>query len=490
MPSASQCTHIGPALSASVRMLRARTTVLLGLGAAVVFSLLSVCCVLGLATTPWFICELFCLQLALCTGQPVARGLWFVPAGALLLVAVLLVSAVAWITLLGTGPELSSQVPRLFSLSLLMRTGGFYAVISSAIALILIAPLLFAPLLILEQHWRFDAALIESVRLVVTRGVLGHVRLALCAHALQVAPLLAAAWFTLQFDPSQLPIGVLCAAPFLCASVPLGQGMLVWSYTQTREPALAEPSQSTTPSEALEPSRASQPDADVRLGLRSTGLHARAWSLLIVVPIASLVLLELALVRPSRVPAGHAPAGQLLAVLTPSGSQPARTQLSDTALEVSVSASEARVAASDGGGAGRLPLMAAGPIARARVVRVRDAFAIELRQDGRDYVTWVDRAGVRLDDDLRVRLLDRVSPTQLWLLLCTLLLTAVSSVPVLNDLGRVQRGYRLPQARRPSADVLALDRTRSERRARIWALALAPLSLACLVLALRSAFAS
>jgi hypothetical protein len=473
--AANRCTQIGPAFGASVRMLRERTTVMLGLGAAVVFSLLSVCCVIGFATTPWFMCELFGLQLALSTGNPVARGLWFIPAGLLLLVTVLLVSAVAWITLLGTGPELSSQVPRLFSLTLLMRTGGFYAVISSGIALLVIAPLLFAPLLILEQHWRFDAALVESVRLVVTRGVIGHLRLSLCAHGLQIAPLLAAALVTLLFEPGQLAMSMLCATPLLCATVPLGQGMLVWSYTQARvvEPVLAE-----------------EPNVEVQQGLRSTGVHARAWALLILAPIASLVVLELALVRPSRVPEGAAPSGDLVAELTPQAGKPAVLVLADTALELSVTRSEARVSASDGGGAGVLPLTAAAPIDAVRVVRVRDAFAIELRQGGHHYVTWVDRAGVRLDDDLRVRLLDRVSPAQLLLLLCTLLLTAASSVPVLNDLGRIQRGYRLPPARRPSADVLQLDRTRSERRARSWALALTPLSVMCLVLAFASAFAS
>src|SRR5512139_2689414 len=101
-----------PALLASVRMLRARPVVTLSLGAAVVLSLLSVCCGLGLLTTPWFLCELFAVQLALCTGKPVARGLSFVPAGVIMLGAVLLVSAVAWIALLGAGPEASVLNPR------------------------------------------------------------------------------------------------------------------------------------------------------------------------------------------------------------------------------------------------------------------------------------------------------------------------------------------------------------------------------------------
>jgi hypothetical protein len=462
---------VGPAFVASLRMLRARSVVTLALGAAVVLSLLSVCCGLGLVTTPWFLCELFAVQLALCTGRPMARGLSFVPAGLVMLGAVLLVSAVAWITLLGTGPELSNQTPRLFNLTALMQSGGFYAVMSSAIALLVITPLLYAPLILIEQQSPFDAALIESVRLVVTHGVFASVQLSLLAHAVQVVPLLIATWLALMFEPSQLSLFALCATPWLCASVPLGQGMIVWSYTQVREHKDPAPT---------------DPDPNVVAALRSTGAHARAWTVLIVLPIVSLVLTGLSLVRPSRVQPGTAPVGQLVAVLTPHAAHTARVVLPDTALEISATRAALTVTASDGGGAGMLPLRAAAPIDQVRVLRVRDAFALELRQADATFVTWVDRAGVRLDDDLRVRLLDRVSPFQLLVMLCALFSTGVVTMPVLNDLGRVQRGYRMARTRRPSADVLALDRARSVRRARAWAALLLPLCLICLSIALHA----
>jgi hypothetical protein len=454
-------------------MLRGRSVVTLALGAAVVLSLLSVCCGLGLVTTPWFLCELFAVQLALCTGQPMARGLSFVPAGLVMLGAVLLVSAVAWITLLGTGPELSNQTPRLFNLTTLMRSGGFYAVMSSAIALLVITPLLYAPLILIEQQSPFDVALVESVRLVVTRGVFASVQLSLLAHAVQIVPLLVATWLALMFEPSQLSLFALCATPWLCASVPLGQGMIVWSYTQVREhkdPTPADP----------------DPDPNVLAALRSTGVHARAWTVLIVLPIASLVLTGLSLVRPSRVQPGAAPMGQLVAVLTPQAAHTARVVLPDTALEISATPAALTVTASDGGGAGALPLRSAAAIEQVRVLRVRDAFALELHQANTSFVTWVDRAGVRLDDDLRVRLLDRVSPFQLLVMLCALFSTGMVTMPVLNDLGRVQRGYRMVRARRPSADVLALDRARSVRRARAWAALLLPLCLICFSIALHA----
>lgn len=462
---------IGPAFVASLRMLRARSVVTLALGAAVVLSLLSVCCGLGLVTTPWFLCELFAVQLALCVGRPMARGMAFVPAGLVMLGAVLLVSAVAWITLLGSGPELPNQTPRLFNLTTLMQSGGFYAVISSAIALLVITPLLYAPLILIEQQTQFDAALIESVRLVVTRGVFASVSLSLFAHALQVVPLLVATGFALLFEPSQLSLFALCATPWLCVSVPLGQGMIVWTYIQVREARAPAP-----------------PDLDpqVAAALRSTGAHARAWTAMIVLPIASLVLTELSLVRPSRIQLGTVPEGELVAILTPQIKDAARVVLPDTALEVSVTRHALNVRASDGGGAGSLPLRAAAPIERVRVFRIRDAFALELQQGDEHYVTWVDRAGVRLDDDLRVRLLDRVSPLELFVMLCALLSTGVATMPILNDLGRVQRGYGMAPARRPSADVLALDRARSLRRARLCAIPLLPLCLLCFGIALHA----
>jgi hypothetical protein len=322
-----------------------------------------------------------------------------------------------------------------------------------------------------EQQTEFDAALVESVRLVVTRGVLASVRLSLLAHAVQIVPLLVATWLALLFEPSQLSLFALCATPLLCASVPLGQGMIVWTYTQVREPR--ERAQS-------------DPDPRVAAALRSTGIHARAWTALIVLPIASLVLTELSLVRPSRIQPGTAPEGRLVAILTPHAKDTARVVLPDTALEVSATRDALSVRASDGGGAGTLPLRAAGPIVRVRVLRIRDAFALELQQADARSVTWVDRAGVRLDDDLRVRLLDRVSPLQLLVMLCALLSTGVAAMPILNDLGRVQRGYRMASSRRPSADVLALDLARSLRRARLCAVLLSPLCLACFSIALHA----
>jgi hypothetical protein len=464
----SRSTSIGPALAASFASLRKRGVVTIGLGAAVVLSLLSVCCGLGLATTPWFMCELLAVQLALLTEQPVTRGIAFVPAGSILLGAVLMVSAVAWLTLLGAGAELPSEYPQLLRFGGLMKSGGAAALISSTLALLLVAPLLYAPLILIEQGTRVDHALAESVRLVVVAGAVASVRLSLCAHLVQAAPLLLAVMMGLLIDPSRMAWFCLGAALLMPISVPLGQGMIVWSYAQVRERLGAVPRGEPVPP-----------------ALRPLSAWIHAWMALIALPIVALLLLEVSLVRPSRIPLGHAPEGELVAALQLSA-HTEHVPLPATSLELEASSDALSVVASDGGGAGNLPLRAAAPIDRVRIVRVRDAFAIELQQAGESYVSWIDRAGVRLDDDLRARLLDRSSPLQLGLFLISLLATGLASVPVLNALGRVQRGYRLPEGRRPSQAALELDRERSLSRARNIALLLAPLGLACLILAVRA----
>jgi hypothetical protein len=129
-----------------------------------------------------------------------------------------------------------------------------------------------------------------------------------------------------------------------------------------------------------------------------------------------------------------------------------------------------------------LPLSAAAPIERVRVVRVRDTFAIELLlQGGQSYLTQVDRAGVRQDDDLPARLRDRSRPWQWLFLLWTLILTVLSSVPVLANLAAAGREC-LPLK---AANV---QLAHAHRRARKLALLLLPWGVGCLTMALYSLF--
>jgi hypothetical protein len=463
---------IGPALRASAKLFAARPVVTLSLGAAVVLSLISVCCGIGVFTTPWFMCELFALQLSESGGKPVVRQSSWLAAGGVMLGAVLLVASVAWLTLLGASPELDVIAPQSATLSSLMASGAFFAVLGSAIAVLFILPFLYAPLTLIEERSRFDAALLESVRRVAFGGVLAHVRFSLFAHALQVAPAGLAALLALLMNPGALPMFVLCSTPLLCATVPLGQGMIVCAYVHAGRRRVG---------------RVKTEDVSPRIETVRvvTGRYTFYWLSLVLVALVSVVALGASLVRPSRLVVGQAPSGTPVATLSLADAKASRAVIEDTALEVSVDGGRVRVRASDGGGAGVLPLRSTAPITAVHVVRVRDAYAIEVQQAELRSLAYVDRAGVRLDDDLRARLLDRVPGYAVLLMLFTLLCTALLTLPVLAGLSRVRRGHELPGTRRPSDDLLALDLQRSLRRARQSALLLSPLLLASGYFALR-----
>lgn len=448
-PDAAQAVspRVNAALAASFAAFRKRPGTSSALGAAAGLSLLSVCCGLGLLTTPFFICQLLALQLGAATGNHFARGPAFVRAGAVLFAFMLMVGAVTVISLL-MGSNAGGP-------SALSPSGVGAALLGSAVAWLLIAPLMYAPLMLLEHPVSPELALARSAQITLRTGVLAHARLAFAVFCLQHAPLLLGAWL-ISVDDARAALWALCFAPLLCVSVPLAQGMLVSAYVQVSE---------RTPRSLELPGHFRR--------------WVRVWLLLIVLPSVSLMLLELALSRPSRLAAMSgegAPAGEVLGTFVPS-ERAQSLELPASALSLSFSTKEVRVAASDGGGVGPLPLAAAEPIARVRVVRVRDAFAIELVQGAQTYVTRIDRAGVRLDDDLPARLRDRSQPWQWLYLLWTLLFTVLSSVPVLADLAASHDGVPPTAA---AAQAL--------RRARLLAILLLPWGVGCLAMALYSLF--
>jgi hypothetical protein len=467
---------LGPAFLASLGLLRQRLVVLPALGAAIVFSLLSVCCGIGLFTTPWFICELFATQLALCTGRPALHSVSWIPAGLILIGAVLLVMSTASLTLLGAGPDLPPNAAPLSGLGTLMRSGGFYAAISSTLALLFMMPLLYAPLVLIDRRARFEEALLESVRIVVRRGVVASLTLSLAVHAVQISPLLFASAWALWGTRSTVPQALLIAAPLLCLTVPLGQGMVTWIYTHFR-----------TETDASTQSGVLSHTPRTEAALHTISRWVRVWTFVVVLPIAAGVGVGLSLVRPSALSPGSAPrTGELIADLIPSAGQTKRAALDNTSLELSVSPEHLSVAAADGGGTGELTLHDSTPISRVRVIRVRDAFAIEVVQAGLSSSTWIDRAGVRLDDDLRARLTDRVSARELAFVLLFPFVVALLTVPVLNRLSRVQLAVRKFGDRRPSDDVLDLALRRSVRRTQLFIAVILPLDVFALALALRA----
>src|SRR5690606_12565882 len=89
---------VGPNLRASFSLVRSRALAMIALGSAVVLGLVSVCCGIGVFTTPWLLCELLAMQLAEALGAPIARGSSWIYAGMILAGAVLFTAAVGWLT--------------------------------------------------------------------------------------------------------------------------------------------------------------------------------------------------------------------------------------------------------------------------------------------------------------------------------------------------------------------------------------------------------
>ncbi|HKU41267.1 MAG TPA: hypothetical protein VJR89_24055, partial [Polyangiales bacterium] len=220
--------------------------------------------------------------------------------------------------------------------------------------------------------------------------------------------------------------------------------------------------------------------------LRNIARWTRAWVVVVSLPVVALLGLGVSLIRPSALGPGSAPAGELIGEVTPDGGQARRIVLGNTSLELSATPHSVAVVAADGGGTGQLSLHDPRPITRVRVVRVRDAFAIEVQQGQLASLAWIDRAGVRLDDDLRARLLDRVSVYELAFVLLLPFLVTLWTVPVLHRLARVQLAFRKFADRRPTDDVLDLALRRSVRRTRAFLLVLVPFAGAALWIAVRA----
>jgi hypothetical protein len=219
---------------------------------------------------------------------------------------------------------------------------------------------------------------------------------------------------------------------------------------------------------------------------RPPGTLVAAWAVIVAAPLLSFSMLGASFVRPSRLLAGHLPEGaELIAAFVPlRGEQ--RVQPEGTALEIAISPRAVRVVASDGGGVGGLPLRSGAKIEALRIARVRDSYSIELMQAGTTYLTSIDRSGVRLDDDLRARLLDRVPSWALLLMLLSLLSTAGTLLPVLAALAELRRLYALEPGPRPPPRELSERRARTIARALTLALLLAPLAALSLYWGLRS----
>jgi hypothetical protein len=451
-------------LRGALGLLGAHPVICLSLGAGITLSLLSLCCGIGVVMAPWLACELLAVQLATQLGEPIERIRSWLSAGIVLLGAVVLVASVGWLTLLGLGTQplgliesgLGTRPPWTE-----MRSGGAWLSLASAVvALVFVLPFLYTPHILLRTRATLGACVLESARL-VARTPLAHLVLSLAANAVQIGPVVVAAVVATWLQGSDSgPLFMVASLPLLSLSVPLGQAMIVHAYGE-RDHRLARLGRD-------------------RLAGRPPWSLVVLWSAIVAAPILAFGMVGASLARPSRVAEGSLPGDAVLLDVIVRVERPQRLAIEGTALELAIDARHATVRASDGGGAGRLPLRATDPIESVRVARRRDQIGIELTQAGLASTTFIDRAGVRLDDDLQTRLFDRVPEWAVISMLIGLLLTAACLLPVMGALGELRRQYSEQPGSRPTPRELLALRARTLQRATLVGGLLLPLGLTSL----------
>ncbi len=455
-------------LSASWSMLRRHPVVSAALGSAVVLSLASVLFGIGVIVAPWFVCEIFALQLAILLDRPTERTRAWVSAGLLALGMVGLVAEATYIALLAIGPDVSTADSAAGPLpwpEALERVALIATV--TALTVGFIAPFAYAPLILIERGGRLGEAVLESAWLVRRGGLARHWALAFLAHLLPLAPaILAAVVAARTFERAATPVGVLIGLPLLPASIPLGQGLLSAAYVRRRG---ALPARRWTRREGAPP-----------LALRVVLIAS------VLAPMLSIGLLAAGALRPAP-PSARAGRGELVIDARVRGGETS-VFVPDTTLEVRVDGRAVEIRAGDAG-TGVLPAPWTRPIERVRVLRRHDFNDVELSSRERRFAVEVDRAGVRVDDSIGARLIERLPAWALPSIALAFALSALLLVRALEPLGTLRRAYGVPAQERPPISVLREQRRASLSRAWSIAAVLAPAALLSVIAGLYAVLA-
>ncbi|HEX5656924.1 MAG TPA: hypothetical protein VFX59_07000, partial [Polyangiales bacterium] len=271
------------ALRHAWRLFTLRPWSTLSVALALLTSLFAVCCGLGIVAAPWFMCELFALQISSGTGRNTTRSAAWLWAGLVQLLAVMVLCSLAFLTLLALGPDVvlgsAGSKPRVLeSMGLLLGAGG--------LALSLVVHFEHAPSILIDRGGTLRYALLESARLVAETGVVRSWLTSTAAHGLQLAPaVLATVLAVSQGTLSSTVLWGVVALPFMALCLALGQGMIVSSYLALRDDV-------------------PEPYKDTRIG----GRGALAWLSLLSLVAAGPLAVSSALIRPAPIEQGTLPA--------------------------------------------------------------------------------------------------------------------------------------------------------------------------------------
>jgi len=457
---------MGVLLARSWRVFSTHPFVSASLGGAVVFSFASTLFGIGALVTPWFVCEIFGLQLAILTGRGPERGRSWLGAGVFVLGMVGVVVAATWIATLAIGPDVSTADSAAGPLpwpETIRRLGLITTV--TALAVGFIAPFQYAPLVLIQRGGTMGAAALESAWLVRRGGLLRHWLLAFLAHLLPLVPALVAAVVVARtFERAATPLGVLLGLPLMTVSIPLGQGLLSVAYVRRAE-ELAEPRWTR------------------REGKPSRALVAALIGL-VLAPMVSVGLLAFGALREAPASPGRARDGHLV-LDREIEAHPHELHVPDATLTLLVDDRELVVQASDGA-LTRIEGPWSSAIDRVRVRRRGNRYLVEAHANG----WWraeVDRAAIRTDDSIAARLERRLPGWGIPAIGLAFALSALLLVRALGPLGEVRRLYGAPVTDRPPIEELRELRGRAMRLAWIIALLLSPPTIAALIAGLMAA---
>lgn len=439
--------------ASSWRMLRAHPVIGGALGGAVVLSLASTLIGVGAIVAPWFICEIFALQLAILADRPTTRSRAWLRAGLVIFCIVGIVFAATCLAVLGFGPDVSTadsaQAPLPWP-DALRRVGLIAGV--TALTVGFLAPFSYAPLILIDRGGLIGEALLESAWLVRRGGLAKHWALAFLAQLVPLAPAIVAAGVVARtYDRASTPIGVLVGLTLVPFSVPLGQGLLSAAYfARARELA-----------ERRWTRKEGKPPWALRIALIAVVLG----------PVISVLLLGVTALRPAPLEPGS---GSGVLVLEREVDGRAVIYVPDTTLAVRVEGARVEVRAGDGyGTALAIPERAIG---RVRVLRREASYEIELSSGGASWVLAVDRAAVRIDDSFDRRIETRLPGWALLPIAIACALTALLLVRALEPLGAMRRAYGAPAQDRAPLSALRAQRRLAIQKAWTICAVLAPAS--------------